>query len=103
MEYNVMSHAVIANDQDPPEQSPLLLAPTASVRQSPPHNRDMNCVPELSRLVRLRDALLVLKSPLSSSSDWRNLLEQQLLSNDAHERILGKLVVTKPLPPVSSG
>jgi len=42
-------------------------------------------------VVILPDALLVLKGSMSPSPDLHQLLERQLLSNDVHDRVLGKL------------
>lgn len=47
-------------------------------------------LPELERLSTLRDALLLLKVPLANSCGLRGLIERQLLSNDVHDRVLGK-------------
>ena len=54
-------------------------------------------MPELSTLMKLRDALLVLKGPLANSPGVRSLMEQRLLSNEVHERVLGKLA--RPVSP----
>lgn len=49
--------------------------------------------PELGKLMKLRDALLILKGPLANSPSVRNQIERRLLSNEVHERVLGKLVL----------
>ena len=49
--------------------------------------------PELGKLMKLRDALLILKGPLAKSPTVRNQIERRLLSNEVHERVLGKLVM----------
>lgn len=54
------------------------------------------CMPELGRLIKLRDALLVLKGPLANSPGLRSLIERRLLSNDVYERVLGKLAADRP-------
>lgn len=48
--------------------------------------------PELGKLMKLRDALLILKGPLANSPVVRNQIERRLLSNEVQERVLGKLV-----------
>lgn len=48
-------------------------------------------LPELGKLMKLRDALLVLKGPLANSPAWRSLVEGRLLGNEVCERVLGKL------------
>ena len=49
--------------------------------------------PELGKLMKLRDALLILKGPLANSPVVRNQIERRLLSNEVQERVLGKLVM----------
>lgn len=62
----------------------------------PPSQAGEMCAPELGRLMKLRDALLVLKGPLASSPTVRHQIECRLLSNEVHERILGKLAIDGP-------
>lgn len=54
------------------------------------------CLPELGPLIRLRDALLLLKLPLANSGELRTPIERRLLSNDVYERVLGKLTADIP-------
>ena len=49
--------------------------------------------PELGKLMKLRDALLILKGPLANSPAVRNQIERRLLSNEVQERVMGKLVM----------
>ena len=83
-----MSFSLLAKCEPLPEQGP-----GTSVQGY----ADVICMPELNKLVKLRDALLVLKGPLANSPGVRWHMEQQLLSNEVHERVLGKLA--KPVPP----
>ena len=60
--------------------------------------------PELGKLMKLRDALLILKGPLANSPVVRNQIERRLLSNEVHERVLGKLVMgNAPRQPENPG
>lgn len=60
--------------------------------------------PELGKLMKLRDALLILKGPLAKSPTVRNQIERRLLSNEVHERVLGKLVMgNAPRQPENPG
>jgi type VI secretion system protein ImpB len=77
-----MSYALLAKCGPSPEQRPCA---------HPPARAEVICMPELNTLMKLRDALLVLKGPLANSPGVRDLLEQRLLSNEVHERVLGKL------------
>lgn len=52
--------------------------------------------PELSRLVKLRDALLMLKVPIANNQSWRDVIEDHLLNNEVYERVLGKLASENP-------
>ena len=91
MEYNMTSEVFLANDRYLPEQSTHAHSTPRDVTRPMADRRDMMHKPELSRLVKLRDALLVLKGSMSPSADLHQLLERQLLSNDVHDRVLGKL------------
>ena len=60
--------------------------------------------PELDKLMKLRNALLILKGPLANSPALRNQIERRLLSNEVHERVLGKLVMgNAPRQPENPG
>ena len=48
-------------------------------------------MPELSKLMTLRNALVALKGPLANTPGSRQLTEQLLQNNDFYERVLGKL------------
>ena len=96
MEYNMTSEVFLANDRDLPEQSTHALCPPREIVRPLADRREMMQKPELSRLVKLRDALLVLKGSMSPSVDLHEFLEHQLLSNDVHDRVLGKLAETRP-------
>lgn len=48
-------------------------------------------MPELSKLMTLRNALVALKGPLANTPGSRHLTEQLLQNNDFYERVLGKL------------
>ncbi|HCN64159.1 MAG TPA: hypothetical protein DIT33_12295 [Pseudomonas sp.] len=75
-----MSYSLFADDQP-------ARAPSAPIIPLPEHAVSL---PELERLNTLRDALLLLKVPLANSCGLRGLIERQLLSNDVHDRVLGK-------------
>ncbi|MFI8376727.1 type VI secretion system contractile sheath small subunit [Pseudomonas helleri] len=53
-------------------------------------------VPELSRLVKLRDALLMLKVPMTHNEGLRDVIKGRLLNNEVYERVLGKLASENP-------
>jgi len=59
-------------------------------------------MPELGRLITLRDALLLLKVPLANSCGLQGMVESQLLSNDVHDRVLGKLKANTTDPALTS-
>lgn len=80
-----MSYSLFADDLPALEPSLPPIAPSESGL----------CMPELGRLSTLRDALLLLKVPLANSCGLRGLVERQLLSNDVHERVLGRLTADK--------
>ena len=52
---------------------------------------DDTCLFTLCKLLKLRDALIVLKGPLAKSPNARTFIEQRLLNNEVYERVLGKL------------
>ena len=83
-----MRYSLLATCEPSPEQRPFAPAPACA---------EVICMPELSTLMKLRDALLVLKGPLANSPGVRSLMEQRLLSNEVHERVLGKLA--RPVSP----
>ncbi len=79
-----MSYSLFANNKPMLEQSPSVAATADD------YDREA-CFPELGRLIRLRDALLLLKVPLANSGGLRKPIERRLLSDDVYERVLGKL------------
>ena len=83
-----MSYSLFAND--PHEQSLLALAEPFGTDQLAQSRTDPLNLPELSRLIKLRDALLILKGPLANGSGLRSLIERRLLGNEVLERVLGK-------------
>lgn len=84
-----MSYSLFANNKPVLEQSLSVAAPAGD------YDREV-CLPALDRLIRLRDALLLLKVPLANSGGLRTPIEQRLLSNDVYERVLGKLTADMP-------
>lgn len=48
-------------------------------------------VPELQKLMELRDALVALKGPLGNAPAFRNAIESVLSDDDSRERVLGEL------------
>lgn len=70
----------------------LYAPPPAADSPDPVH------VPELSRLVKLRDALLMLKVPTIHNEGLRDVIEGRLLNNEVYERVLGKLASDNPTP-----
>ncbi len=59
------------------------LAPNESAR--------VPAMPELIKLMKLRNALVALKGPLAHTPGFHHLAEQLLQNNDFYERVLGKL------------
>ncbi|ASC85037.1 hypothetical protein [Pseudomonas fragi] len=82
-----MSHSVIAKATPCPESNANAQACAADT-----------CLLELCKLIKLRDALIVLKGPLANSPEVRSIMEQRLLNNDVYERVLGKLASDWPPP-----
>jgi len=48
-------------------------------------------VPELKKLMELRDALVALKGPLGNAPAFRKAIESVLSDDDSRERVLGEL------------
>ncbi len=48
-------------------------------------------VPELKKLMELRDALVALKGPLGNAPAFRKAIEGVLADDDSRERVLGEL------------
>lgn len=48
-------------------------------------------VPELKKLMELRDALVALKGPLGNAPAFRKAIESVLADDDSRERVLGEL------------
>jgi len=53
-------------------------------------------VPELQKLLELREALVALKGPLGNIPAFRNRLQDLLASEDAREQLLKELDLVKP-------
>ncbi|MEC4239010.1 hypothetical protein [Pseudomonas sp. DSV-1] len=77
-----MNESLLANADHCPEQDLCSQAQGCA---------DDTCVLTLCKLLKLRDALIVLKGPLAKSPAARTFIEQRLLSNEVYERVLGKL------------
>lgn len=86
-----MSYSLFAKDKHSQEQGLHDFSRGCAHAQPTTPCKDKPCPPELAKLIRLRDALLVVKTSLSNSADLRSHIERQLLSNEVHERVLGKL------------
>lgn len=53
-------------------------------------------VPDMDRLMELRDALVALKGPLANEPGWRENLLKRLFNADTDDRVLGKVSDTLP-------
>ncbi|MCL6408892.1 type VI secretion system contractile sheath small subunit, partial [Dickeya dadantii] len=53
-------------------------------------------VPELRKLLDLREALVALKGPLGNIPSFRNRLQDLLSSEEAREQLLKELELVKP-------
>lgn len=84
-----MSYSLFAQTKPALEPDVCGAAPT-------PDCPDPIDAPELSRLVKLRDALLMLKVPLANNESLRDVIEGRLLNNEVYERVLGKLASENP-------
>ncbi|MNE56596.1 hypothetical protein D3C80_1515160 [compost metagenome] len=51
-------------------------------------------VPELQKLMELRDALVALKGPLGNAPAFRKAIESVLADDDSRDRVLGELGLT---------
>ncbi|MHB9801217.1 type VI secretion system contractile sheath small subunit [Pseudomonas sp. MT3] len=51
-------------------------------------------VPELKKLMELRDALVALKGPLGNAPAFRKAIESVLADDDSRDRVLGELGLT---------
>lgn len=52
-------------------------------------------VPELKKLMELRDALVALKGPLGNAPAFRKAIESVLADDDSRDRVLGELGLTQ--------
>ncbi|MBC3363622.1 type VI secretion system contractile sheath small subunit [Pseudomonas sp. SWRI154] len=57
-------------------------------------------VPELRRLMELRDALVALKGPLGNAPAFRKAIESVLANDESRSRVLEELGLTAPTPAV---
>ena len=55
-------------------------------------------VPELNKLLELREALVALKGPLGNTQAFRKAIESVLADDDARERVLGELGLAAQQP-----
>jgi type VI secretion system protein ImpB len=55
-------------------------------------------VPELRKLMELRDALVALKGPLGNAPAFRKAIESVLADGDSRTRVLEELGLTEPTP-----
>jgi type VI secretion system protein ImpB len=53
-------------------------------------------VPELQKLMALREALMALKGPLGNTPSFRRAIEQALADDDARARVLAELGLNNP-------
>lgn len=53
-------------------------------------------VPELQKLMALRDALMALKGPLGNTPSFRHAIEQALADDDSRTRVLAELGLSSP-------
>lgn len=69
--------------------SHFVLAPNEPAHM--PAGPVVTAIPELVKLMKLRNALVALKGPLANTPGFHRFTEQLLQSNDFYERVLGKL------------
>ena len=55
-------------------------------------------VPELKKLMELRDALVALKGPLGNAPAFRKAIESVLSDNESRDRVLGELGLNAAIP-----
>ena len=55
-------------------------------------------VPELKKLMELRDALVALKGPLGNAPAFRKAIESVLADDESRGRVLGELGLKQPAP-----
>lgn len=53
-------------------------------------------IPELQKLMALRDALMALKGPLGNTPSFRRAIEQALADDDSRARVLAELGLNNP-------
>lgn len=77
------------HDEAPREDLPVQLD-IGSMKDFNPANL-VEQVPELKKLMELRDALVALKGPLGNAPAFRKAIESVLADDDSRERVLGEL------------
>jgi len=55
-------------------------------------------VPEMKKLMELRDALMALKGPLGNAPAFRKAIESVLEDDDSRARVLGEIGLNAPAP-----
>lgn len=55
-------------------------------------------VPELKKLMELRDALMALKGPLGNAPAFRKAIEDVLATDESRDRVLGELGLSTTVP-----
>ncbi|PRA23027.1 type VI secretion system contractile sheath small subunit [Pseudomonas poae] len=54
-------------------------------------------IPELQKLMALREALMALKGPLGNTPSFRKAIEQALANDDSRARVLAELGLSNPI------
>ena len=53
-------------------------------------------IPQLQKLMALREALVALKGPLGNTPSFRNAIERTLANGDSRARVLAELGLDRP-------
>lgn len=77
----------------PETTSPLSSASLVSGKPSGVPDAQELPVPQLNKLMELRDALVALKGPLANEPGLRESIESQLFNSETNDRVLGKPVM----------